>query len=79
MAIIAFAQIVWPTGKKSLQKARDDFLRNNFSAKALRETSPTYNVQAEVDKATKRMIATLVNECGFSRSAAIKMAEAAKR
>ena len=79
MAIIAFAQTVWPTGKKTLQKARDGFLRNNFSAEALRETSPTYNVQAEMDKATKKMIATLVNECGYSRAAAVKMAEAAKR
>lgn len=79
MAIIAFAEKVWPTGKRTLHKARDSFLRNNFSAKALKEISPTGNVQASVDKATKEMIQTLVSECGFSRTAAIKMAEAVKR
>lgn len=77
-AIIAFAENVWPAGKKTLQNARDKFLKDNFSAKALKKKRGGA-VEAEMEKATKKMIRTLVSTCGYSQAAAIEMANAVKK
>jgi len=78
-AIIAFAEQVWPTGKKTLQKARDNYLKKNFSAVAIKQTRYRDTVESDIEKATKKMIRTLTTECGFSRAAAVEMANAVKK
>ena len=77
-AIIAFAETVWPTGKKTLQKARDNFLKDNFSIRALKKGHKD-NIEAEMNKATRKMVKTLVSECGYSQAAAVKMADAVRK
>jgi hypothetical protein len=77
-AIIAFAEEVWHTGSKTLQKARDDYLKKNFSTIAIKETRYRDTVESDINKATKKMIRTLISECGFSRAAAVEMANAVK-
>lgn len=78
-AIIAFAEEVWPTGKKTLQNARDKYLKDNFSEKALKKMTYKDTLDSEIERATKKMIKTLVTECGYSQEAAIEMANAVKK
>lgn len=78
-AIVAFAEEVWPTGKKTLQKARDSYLKKNFSVAAIKQTRYRDTVDSDINKATKKMIRTLTTECGYSRAAAVEMANAVKK